>query len=71
MVAGQLLTSKLITAVQAAVIVPSKERSVTQWRRELVKHTAIECDDGLQGERGPNAGIAGISLLGRSSRVTT
>lgn len=56
MVAGQLLTSKLIPAVQATMIVPSKQRSITQWRREFIKYTAIECDDGLQGKGRPNTG---------------
>ena len=56
MVAGQLLASELVAAVQAAMIVPPKQRSITQRWREFIKYSAIECDDGLQGKGRPNTG---------------
>ena len=70
MVAGQLLSSKLIPAIQATMIVPSKQRSITQRRREFIKYSAIECDDGLQGEGRPNTGQSLYSAKDSGKGVT-
>ena len=55
-VACQFLACELVAALKTAVIISAKERPITKRRREFIKYTAIECDDGLQGKGRPNAG---------------
>ena len=48
MIPREFASWKLVTAVQAPVIVTPKQRSVAKGRREVIKHSAIKRNDGLK-----------------------
>ena len=50
MIPCEFASRKLVTAVQAPVIVTPKQRSVAKGRRKVIEHSAIESNDGLKDE---------------------
>ena len=50
MIAGELATTELSAAVEAAMVITPKQSAVTQWRCEVVHHPALKRNDGLQND---------------------
>ena len=48
MIPREFTSRKLVTSVQAPVIVTPKQGSVAKGRREGIEHSTVESNDGLQ-----------------------